>query len=132
MGTNARVCPGWPGCPPRLRPLGPRRARFANACGGSLVGGREEFWESCWRRSSNRWTVASSSATRASRVLIYSRTARGVCSHSSGGKGGVVFMGMNHTRDGYRRASLMYCDHVNAYDDPSYLETKEGAVQSAC
>src|SRR5206468_12505445 len=108
------------------------RGRCGSACGGSLDGGREELCESWCRRSRNCWTVASSAATRASRVRIYSRTARGICSHSSGGKGGVVFMGLNHTRDGYRRASLMYCDHVNAYDDPSYLETKEGAVQSAC
>ena len=32
-----------------------------------------------------------------------------------GGNGGVVFMGLYHTRDGYRRASLTYCDHLNAY-----------------
>src|SRR5512138_219977 len=115
VGTKARGCPRWPGCPPRLRPLAPRRARFLSACGGSLDGGREELCESCWRRSSKRWTAASHSARRASRVRIYSRTARGVCSHSSGGNGGGVFMGLNHTRDGYLRASLTYCDHVNAY-----------------
>src|SRR5215470_3671406 len=113
VGITARLCPGWPGCPPRLRPLGPRRVRFLSAGGGSLDGGREELCESCWRRSSKRWTVASNSAARASRVRIYSRTARGVCSHSSGGIGGVEFMGRYHTRDGYQRASLTYCDHVN-------------------
>ena len=29
MGTTTRVCPGWRGCPPRLRPRGPRRVRVA-------------------------------------------------------------------------------------------------------
>src|SRR5438445_9902854 len=85
------------------------------ACGGSLDGGREELRESWWRRSSNCWTVASSAATRASRAWIYSWMAMGVCSHSSGGKGGVVFMGFDHTRHGHRMASLTYGDHVNAY-----------------
>src|SRR5215831_6365668 len=70
------------------------------ACGGSLDGGREKLCESCWRRSSNRWTVASSAATRASRARTYSWTATGVCSHSSGGKGGMVFIGLDHTRLG--------------------------------
>jgi hypothetical protein len=84
-------------------------------CGGSLDGGREELRESCWRRSSNCWTVASSAATRASRVRIYSRTATGVCSHDSGGNGGVEGMGYDHTRHGHRLASLTYFDHVNAY-----------------
>src|SRR5438445_10868778 len=85
------------------------------ACGGSLDGGREELRESWWRPSSNCWTVASSAATRASRAWIYSWMAMGVCSHSSGGKGGVVFMGFDHTRHGHRMASLSYGDHVNAY-----------------
>ena len=50
------------------------------------------------RAPSHRWTVASNSATRASRVRMYSLTATGVCSHRSGGKDSMVFMGLDHTR----------------------------------
>src|SRR4051794_2223441 len=85
------------------------------ACGGSRDGGREELRASCWRPSSNCWTVASSAATRAARARIYSWMAMGVCSHSSGGKGGVGFMGFDHTRHGHRMASLTDGDLVNAY-----------------
>src|SRR5262249_31953966 len=68
------------------------------ACGGSLDGGREKLCESCWRRSSNRWTVASSAATRASRARTYSLTATGVCSHRSGAKCGIEFIRLAHAR----------------------------------
>ena len=40
---------------------------------------------------------------------------RGRAALSSLGNGGVGFMGVKHTRDGYLRASLTYCHHLNAY-----------------
>ena len=82
----------------RFRPLGVWRERGRVTVGGLLDGGRDELCESCWSRSSRCWTVASSAATRASRAWMYAWTATGVCSHSSGGKGGMVFMGLDHTR----------------------------------
>jgi hypothetical protein len=36
-------------------------------------------------------------------------------SHSIGGQGGVVFMGLHHPRYRSRRVSLTYCHLVNAY-----------------
>ena len=93
-GSNVR---GWPGWPPHFRPRGTRRGRCRKAWGKSLDGGREAVCASCCRRANPCWMVAASAATRASRGWRYSRTARGVCSPSAGGKGGVVCMGRNHT-----------------------------------
>ena len=71
-GSRSRLCPLWPGCPPRARPVGSFASR--GVPGGSDDGGFDEFWEFCPRRASNSATCAfrattsrSSSAMRASR-----------------------------------------------------------------
>ena len=72
-GSRRRKCPGWPGWPPRFRPLFGLPGR--RVPGGSAEGGREEFVESRTRRALNSRTSASSATTRASRARITARTA---------------------------------------------------------
>jgi hypothetical protein len=97
-GTNARVCPSWPGCPPGRRPLASRRTRWLRAWGGSADGGCEEFCELRANLRANSSTVAfnwatspRSCASSAACRRIISWAAGGVCSHISGDKGdGVI------------------------------------------
>ena len=67
---------------------------------------------------------------------MYSWTATGVCSHSFGGNGGVVFMAYEHTRHGYRLASITYYDHVNAYsknnDENHKIFHRRSSFRSFC
>src|SRR5688572_2745739 len=102
--------------PPRFRPLAPRRGRGFRACGGSLDGGREELRESCWRRSCNCWTVASSVATRASSARIYACASTGVRSQISCDNEDGVFIDLYDMRHPPALASMTGWNHVNGYE----------------
>ncbi len=61
LENNARPWPGWPGCPPCLRPVSRDRPRFPSQ-GGSWLGGNDELRES-------RFSCCSSSSTRSASAV---------------------------------------------------------------
>ena len=67
IGTNLRVVPSCPGCPPRFLPVGSLRG-LAGAPGGSEDGGLWEFLESWFKRSSSLAMRTSRSAILRSRA----------------------------------------------------------------
>ena len=90
-------------------PAGNARLRVA------LAGGREELRESCWRRSCNCWTVASSVATRASSARIYACASTGVRSQISCDNEDGVFIDLYDMRHPPALASMTGWNHVNGY-----------------
>src|SRR4029450_9974716 len=101
-GSNVRVWPGWPGCPPRRR--FPRGRLGCCNWGGSLDGGREEcrdVWCSC---SCNVPTCSCKARTREVKVSTRASSARieacaseGVRSQTSWHHAGGVSMRTGYT-----------------------------------